>query len=161
MKQSGQWGFTLIELLVSLAIVGLLAMVAVPLTQVVQTRAKEAELRQGLRAIRQALDSYKAASDSGMIDKKVGASGYPPSLEILASGVPRSTMFGFSTPPLVLLRKIPRDPFAEDPSLSDAQTWNTRAYSSSADAPQPGADVFDVHSKSSKRALDGTAYSAW
>jgi general secretion pathway protein G len=161
MKQPRQRGFTLIELLVSLAIVGLLAMVAVPLTQVVQTRAKEAELKQGLRVIRQALDSYKAASDAGVIDKGVGASGYPPSLEVLVTGVPRSAAFGFSAQPFVLLRRIPRDPFAEDPALPDGQTWNTRAYSSSADAPQPGADVFDVSSKSTKRALDGSAYSAW
>ncbi len=161
MKRSWQRGFTLIELLVSLAIVGLLAMVAVPLNQVVQTRAKEAELRQSLRVIRQALDNYKAAADTGQIDKSVGASGYPPSLEILVTGVPRSRMFGFSARPLVLLRRIPRDPFAEDPSLSDVQTWNTRAYGSSADAPQSGSDVFDVSSRSLKRALDGTAYSTW
>lgn len=161
MKPSGQGGFTLIELLVSLAIVGLLAMVAVPLTQVVQTRAKEAELKQGLRTLRRALDSYKAASDAGVIDKGVGASGYPPSLEVLVNGVPRSAAFGFSAQPFVVLRRIPRDPFAEDPALSDVQTWNTRAYSSSAEAPQPGADVFDVSSKSSQRALDGSAYSAW
>ncbi len=161
MKQSAHHGFTLIELLVSLAIVGLLAMVAVPLTQVVQTRAKEAELKQGLRVIRQALDSYKAASDAGVIDKGVGISGYPPSLEVLVTGVPRSAAFGFSAQPFVLLRRIPRDPFAEDPALSDAQTWNTRAYNSSANAPQSGADVFDISSKSAKRALDGSAYSAW
>jgi len=161
MKHTPQHGFTLIELLVSLAIVGLLAMVALPLTQVVQTRAKEAELRQGLRTIRQALDNYKAASDAGVIDKAVGASGYPPSLEVLVTGVPRSAAFGFSAQPFVLLRRIPRDPFAEDPALGDAQTWNTRAYSSSAEAPQPGADVFDVSSKSSRQGLDGSAYRSW
>jgi len=120
MKHTPQHGFTLIELLVSLAIVGLLAMVALPLTQVVQTRAKEAELRQGLRTIRQALDNYKAASDAGVIDKAVGASGYPPSLEVLVTGVPRSAAFGFSAQPFVLLRRIPRDPFAEDPALGAA-----------------------------------------
>jgi general secretion pathway protein G len=163
MKRSSlrERGFTLIELLVSLAIVGLLAMVALPLTQVVQTRAKEAELKQALRVIRQALDSYKAASDAGVIDKGVGASGYPASLDALTVGVPRSAAFGFSAQPFVVLRRIPRDPFAEDPSLSNVQTWNTRAYSSSADAPQPGADVFDVSSKSARQALDGSAYSAW
>ena len=161
MKQLGQRGFTLIELLVSLAIVGLLAMVAVPLIQVVQTRSKEAELKLGLRVIRQALDNYKAASDAGVIDKEVGASGYPPSLEVLVTGVPRSAALGFSAQHFVLLRRIPRDPFAEDPTLSNVQTWNTRAYSSSLDAPQAGVDVFDISSKSSQRGLDGSAYSAW
>lgn len=161
MKRCGQQGFTLIELLVSLAIVGLLAMVALPLTQVVQTRAKEAELKQALRVIRQALDSYKAAADAGVINKSVGASGYPASLEVLVTGVPRSAAFGFTAQPFVLLRRIPRDPFADDPALSDVQTWNTRAYSSRADAPQPGEDVFDISSRSTKHALDGTTYSAW
>lgn len=161
MRQATERGFTLIELLVSLAIVGLLAMVALPLTQVVQTRAKEAELKQNLRVIRQALDSYKAASDAGVIDKSVGTSGYPLSLEVLVTGVPRSAAFGFSTQPFVLLRRIPRDPFADDPALTDGQTWNTRAYSSPANSPQPGSDVFDISSKSAGRALDGSAYSAW
>lgn len=161
MRPSRQHGFTLIELLISLAIVGLLAMVALPLTQVVQTRTKEAELKQALRVIRQALDSYKAASDAGAIEKGVGTSGYPATLDVLVTGVPRSTTFGFSAQPFVVLRRIPRDPFATNPALSDVQTWNTRAYGSSADAPQPGADVFDVSSKSSKRGLDGTTYSTW
>lgn len=154
-------GFTLIELLVSLAIVALLATVAFPLAQVVQTRAKEAELRASLRVIRQALDTYKAAADTGLIDKSAGTSGYPPSLDTLASGVPRSAALGFSAQPFVVLRRIPRDPFFEDASVPNAATWNTRSYSSKPDNPQPGEDVFDVLSKSTKRAMDGTRYSDW
>lgn len=154
-------GFTLIELLVSLAIVALLATVAFPLAQVVQTRAKEAELKASLRVIRQALDTYKAAADSGVIDKSAGTSGYPPSLDTLANGVKRSAAFGFSAQPFVVLRRIPRDPFFEDASVPNAATWNTRSYSSKADNPQPGEDVFDVFSESSKRAMDGTRYSDW
>lgn len=162
MRQSSKGrGFTLIELLVSLAIVALLATVAFPLAQVVQTRAKEAELRASLRVIRQALDTYKAATDSGVIDKSAGTSGYPPSLDTLADGVKRSAAFGFSAQPFVVLRRIPRDPFFDDMSVPNAATWNTRSYSSKADNPQPGEDVFDVFSKSSKRALDGTRYSDW
>ncbi len=154
-------GFTLIELLVSLAIVALLATVALPLAQVVQTRTKESELKAGLRVIRQALDAYKAASDSGVIDKGVGTSGYPASLDALVTGVQRSAAFGFSAQPFVVLRRIPRDPFFEDASVPNAATWNTRSYSSKADNPQPGEDVFDVSSKSPKRALDGSRYSDW
>lgn len=154
-------GFTLIELLVALAIVALLATVALPLAQVVQTRAKESELKTSLRVIRQALDTYKAASDSGLIDKGAGTSGYPPSLDTLVNGVQRSAAFGFSAQPFVVLRRIPRDPFAEDASISNAATWSTRSYNSKVDNPQPGDDVFDVASKSPKRALDGTRYSNW
>lgn len=158
---SAQDGFTLIELLVSLAIVALLAVIALPLAQVVQARAKEAELRANLQIIRQALDTYKAASDAGVIDKPTGSSGYPASLEILVDGVKRSAAFGFSAQPFVVLRRVPRDPFAEDPTIPNALTWNIRSYSSKADNPQPGEDVFDVASKSSKQALDGTQYKDW
>ena len=154
-------GFTLIELLVSLAIVALLATVAFPLAQVVQARSKEAELKTNLRVLRQALDTYKAAADSGVIDKPSGGSGYPASLEVLAMGVKRSAVFGFSAQPFVVLRKVPRDPFAEDASVPNAATWNTRSYNSRPDDPQPGDDVFDISSRSSKRALDGSRYSEW
>lgn len=162
MKQRAtQRGFTLIELLVSLAIVALLATVALPLAQVVQARAKEAELRANLRVIRQALDAYKAAGDSGLIDKTAGASGYPASLDVLTTGVKRSAAFGFSAQPFIVLRRVPRDPFFEDATVPNALTWNTRSYSSKPDNPQPGEDVFDVSSKSSKRALDGSRYGDW
>lgn len=160
-RSTGKRGFTLIELLVSLAIVALLATVALPLAQVVQARAKEAELKANLRVIRQALDTYKAAADSGLIDKTAGTSGYPATLDVLATGVKRSAAFGFSAQPFVVLRRIPRDPFFEDASVPNALTWNTRSYSSNPDNPQPGEDVFDVSSKSSKRAMDGSRFSDW
>jgi general secretion pathway protein G len=159
--RSTEDGFTLIELLVSLAIVALLAVVALPLAQVVQARAKEAELRANLQIIRQALDAYKAASDAGVIDKPTGSSGYPASLEVLADGVKRSAAFGFSAQPFVVLRRVPRDPFVEDPAVPNAMTWNLRSYGSKADNPQPGEDVFDVSSKSTKQAFDGTQYKDW
>lgn len=160
-RSTDECGFTLIELLVSLAIVALLATVALPLAQVVQARTKEAELKANLRVIRQALDTYKAASDSGLIDKTSGTSGYPANLEVLATGVKRSAAFGFSAQPFVVLRRVPRDPFFDDASVPNALTWNTRSYSSKPDNPQPGEDVFDVSSKSSRHALDGSRFSDW
>lgn len=80
-------GFTLIELVVTLALVGVLAMVAVPLYEVTATRMKEAELRTALRQIRTALDAYKDAADQGKIQKDAAESGYPPTLSILVEGV--------------------------------------------------------------------------
>jgi general secretion pathway protein G len=80
-------GFTLIELVVTLALVGLMAMVAVPLYEVTAIRMKEAELRTALRQIRTALDAYKDASDTGKIQKDPSDSGYPPSLKVLVDGV--------------------------------------------------------------------------
>jgi general secretion pathway protein G len=58
------------------------------------------------------------------------------------------------------LRRLPRDPFA-DASLPAAQTWALRAYDSPPDAPRAGRDVFDVASRSQRRALDGTRIDQW
>jgi general secretion pathway protein G len=160
-------GFTLVELLITLALVGLLAMAALPLYEVTSTRFKEAELRQALRTIRTALDAYKTATDTGVLLKVAGESGYPPSLEVLTEVLEManqpSLTAGVSDAShrIVILRQLPRDPFFPDAQVPAAQTWNTRAYASRADDPHPGTDVFDVSSKSARVALDGTAYNTW
>ena len=160
-------GFTLIELLVTLSIVGLLSMTALPLYEVVTTRLKESELRAALRTIRTALDAYKAASDTGAIPRLAGASGYPPSLEVLEQGVEvgvPGAPTADGTPAvkrLVFLRRVPRDPFGSDPQVPAAQTWVLRAYGTPPDNPQPGSDVFDVSSASARTGLNGLAYSQW
>ncbi len=82
-------GFTLLELLITVAIVGLLASIALPLSEVATQRAKEQELRRALREIREALDAYKRASDEGRITRSADQSGYPPSLAALVQGVKR------------------------------------------------------------------------
>ena len=154
-------GFTLIELLVTLALVGIAAVVALPFGALIETRAKEAELRVSLRTVRQALDSYKAAADSGVIDKATGTSGYPSSLDVLVTGVPRSAALGFSATPMVFLRRVPRDPFFEDKTTPAAQTWDIRSYGAQPGDFGSGADVFDISSKSNRTALDGTRLSDW
>lgn len=154
-------GFTLVELLVTLALVGIAASVALPLASVIETRAKETELRRSLRTIRQALDNYKTASDAGVIDKATGASGYPASLDALVNGVPRSTAMGFSATPMVFLRSIPRDPFAQERDTAAAQDWNIRSYGAKPGEFGGTKDVFDVSSKSEKTAMDGSRYSDW
>jgi general secretion pathway protein G len=157
MRRQGR-GFTLIELLISLAILGLLASLAAPVAQVVYQRHQEQELRSALRQIRSALDQYKAAYDAGRILKVVGASGYPPTLEVLESGVE-----DIKTPArkkIYFLRKIPRDPFAAS-DLKPAQTWGLRSYQSDSQMPRPGEDVFDVHSNSTRTGLNGIPYQEW
>ena len=160
-------GFTLIELLVTVVLVGIVALTATPMVEVISVKQREQELRQSLRTIRSALDAYKAASDSGQLPKAVGESGYPASLDLLTQPLEvanaRSAPGSAAPAPqqLVFLRQLPRDPFHADPLAPPARTWATRAYASRPDDPQSGADVFDIASKSARIALDGTPYSRW
>ncbi len=151
-------GFTLIEMVVVVLIVGILASAAMPVATLHKQRAREAELRQNLRTLRNAIDAYKRAHDQGRIERKADASGYPPNLDALVLGVkdvqsPQGAMIYF-------LRRLPRDPFAER-DVPAARSWGLRAYSSPPDAPAPGADVFDVHSLAPGEGLDGTPYRSW
>lgn len=152
-------GFTLIELVITLAILGLLASAVMPLTQLVAQREKEAQLRAALREIRSALDAYKLAADTGHVKMELGASGYPPDLKSLYLGVPdiaseKKVMIYF-------LRRIPRDPFFPDGTVAGEDTWGLRSYVSPPDDPQPGDDVYDVHSLSSVKGLNGVPRRDW
>lgn len=152
-------GFTLIELVVTLALLGLMATMVLPLAEVAVQRQHEQELREALREIRTAIDRYRLASDQGLIQRKVGESGYPPDLQTLVNGVPNQTSPTKET--LYFLRRIPRDPFNSDSRLSAAATWNLRSSASSADSPSQGSDVFDVISSAKGAGLNGVPYSEW
>jgi general secretion pathway protein G len=152
-------GFTIIELLASVAIIGILASVAMPLVQNTITREKEQQLRVALMNIRNAIDAYKQATVSGSITLQQGDSGYPPSLLALSGGVPNAN----SNPPsqIYFLRSIPRDPFFPDQTTPSISTWALRSYASPPDSPAPGDDVFDVHSMSTQVGLNGIPYNEW
>jgi general secretion pathway protein G len=152
-------GFTFIELMMTLAIMATLAMVAVPLAQVVVQRDKEKELRRALADIRDAIDAYKKAADAGRIVMSVGDSGYPKSLADLVEGVPDQRSPTRSK--IYFLRRLPKDPMAEDGREADASQWALRSYESEPDAPSAGRDVFDVASKSRKVGLNGVPYALW
>lgn len=152
-------GFSLIELLVVVAIVAILASIGLPLAELAHKRTQEEELRQSLREIRSALDAYKKAMDTGHIVRQVDASGYPPSLDVLVTGVvdaqsPRATKLFF-------LRRLPRDPFAPEEISNAADTWGWRSYESTAEDPKPGKDVYDIYSKSSGIGMNGVPYRKW
>lgn len=152
-------GFTLIELVITVAIVGLLASAALPLAELGFRRAKEQDLRMALRELRNGIDAYKAAVDSGRVISELGASGYPPSLEVLVSGVEDARNPDGAK--IYFLRRLPRDPFFPDPAAPPASTWGLRSYESSAQDPRPGDDVFDVHSLSAGIGINGVAYREW
>lgn len=158
-------GFTLVEMLITLALVGLIAVASTPLIEVTARRQKETELREALRVIRGGLDAYKAAIDSGVLQRVAGQSGYPPSLDTLTESLPRADASDAGGPNatsrIVILRRLPRDPMYADPTTPASITWNVRSYASRSDDPRPGDDVFDVSSTSTLSALDGTPYASW
>lgn len=153
-------GFTLIELIVTVAIMGILVSAALPLAELAAKRTKERELRQSLRQIRTALDEYKRAVDEGRVARKADESGYPPSLEVLVEGVP-DAKDPAKKRLIYFLRRVPRDPLADDAALAPARTWGLRSYESPPDAPREGRDVFDVHSLAPGVGLNGVPYREW
>lgn len=153
-------GFTLIEMLVTVTIVALLSTVAFPLIELAQRRSDERELREALRQIRSALDSYKQAVDEGRVLEETKGSGYPPTLDILVSGVvdaknPKRDQ------KIYFLRKLPRDPLGTPGGPDAPAEWGLRSYASPPTSPQPGADIFDVYSLSQGVGLNGIAYKDW
>jgi general secretion pathway protein G len=152
-------GFTLIELLVTVVIVGLLASVVAPMAELAIQRSKEKELRENLREIRAALDAYKQMYDDSRLGVDKMASGYPPTLQTLVDGVidVRSPL---KDRRIYFLRRLPRDPFAENGVPAEA-SWGKRSYSSPPDMPAEGEDVFDIYSLSKQTGLNGIAYREW
>ena len=161
-------GLTLLEILVTMTIVVILASVAMPLSKVSAKRAHEIELRQHLRAIRSAIDTFKlewnrdgdALLGPVCVKNKLTCKdvtspyGYPKSLDMLL-GVKltgeEATVRG--TTIRRYLRVMPMDP------LTGKDDWILRCYK---DRPKPsswcGEDVYDVMTQSEAAALDGTKY---
>lgn len=154
-------GFTIVELVITVAIIALLATMVVPSAQLALQREQEAELKRALHTIRDGLDAYKRAWDQNKIKKEIDKrSGYPPDLQTLVDGVDDA-----SSPKegvrIYFLRSIPRDPFWPDATTPPAEQWGLRAYQSPPDDPQPGDDVYDVYTRSSKVGLNGVPYREW
>ena len=130
-KRKNEAGFTLMELMIVMMIIGVLTTLAIPSFVGAIRNAREAVLKEDLRVMRSAIDSYT-------MDKQKA----PQSLQDLVQE-------GY-------LKVIP-----EDPMTKSRDTWNTDVSDSlhSLDQTDPGID--DVHSGSQDTGSDGQPYSTW
>ena len=146
-------GMTLLELIIASSILLILAGVALPTARLTIRRQREAELRRVLREMRDAIDRYKDLADRNLIQVELGTEGYPPDLETLVNGV---TLAGPAGRKIRFLRRIPEDP------MTGRTDWGLRSVQDDADSKSwGGQNVFDVFSRSSGTALDGTRYDEW
>ncbi len=144
-------GMTLLELIIACSILLILSSAALPIAKYSIVRQKETELRRDLREMRDAIDRYKDAADRNQIRVEIGSEGYPPDLETLVKGV---QLGASSDRKIRFLRKVPVDP------MTGQADWGLRAVQDDADSTSwGGKNVFDVYSKSTGTALDGTKYS--
>jgi general secretion pathway protein G len=139
---AGPPGYTFVELLVVGTMLLILASAVLPMAKV---------------TMRVAIDRFKDAADQGLIgstDLRTGANGYPAELETLVEGV--SVVNDASGRKLKFLRRIPIDP------MTKSTEWGLRSYQDSPDSTTwGGQSVFDVYTKSTGTALDGTKYKDW
>ena len=146
-------GTTLLELLIACSILVVLATVAMPLARVAVVRHKETDLRYNLRELRDAIDRYKDDADKNLIQVQAGTEGYPPDLQTLVNGVPLTQA---QDKRVHYLRRIPVDPFTGN------SEWGLRSVQDNPDTTSwGGQDVFDVYSKATGMALNGTKYAEW
>jgi general secretion pathway protein G len=144
---------TLLELIIACSILLILASAALPIAKYTVIRQKETELRRDLREMKDAIDRYKDAADRNLIRVEIGSEGYPPDLETLVKGV---QLGAGNDKNIRFLRKIPADP------MTGRAEWGLRAVQDDPDSTSwGGKNVFDVYSKSTGTALDGTKYSDW
>jgi general secretion pathway protein G len=155
-ERRSEEGVSFLELIATAAILAILASAILPLGRVAQRRHDEIELRRSLRTMRRAIDQYKAAVDQGLIggtDVKLGSEGYPEDLENLVKGV---NQVGALDRKMKFLRRIPVDP------MTGEAEWGKRCYQDEPDSTSwCGDNVWDVYTKSTARALDGTEYNTW
>ena len=147
-------GLTLVELIVAFTIMAMLTSMAVPLARYKVRRDRERELVYALREMRKAIDNYKDASLAGKIEVKLGTDGYPESLEQMVEGV--KLLQDAEGKKIKFLRRIPKDP------MTNAAEWGLRSEQDDPASLSWGRqNVFDVYTKSTDRARDGTPYSQW
>jgi general secretion pathway protein G len=153
----GERGYTFVELLVVTTIVLVLASTVMPLAQVASQRHREGELRRALREMRTAIDRFRDAVDQGVIpttELDPRNEGYPATLDTLVEGV--AVANDASGRKIRFLRRVPVDP------MTSGTDWGLRSYQDRPDATSwGGQNVYDVYTRSTGTALDGTKYQDW
>ncbi|HTA59076.1 MAG TPA: type II secretion system protein [Candidatus Baltobacteraceae bacterium] len=154
-RNSAQSGMTLLELIIACGILLILSSMALPIARFTVIREREKELRLDLREMRQAIDKYKDLADQQKIRVELGSEGYPPDLDTLVKGVALGGS-GAAGKNIRFLRRVPKDP------MTGRVEWGMRSVQDDPDSTSwGGKNVFDVYSKSTGIALDGTKYSDW
>ena len=154
-RNSTQAGMSLLELIVACSILMILSSMALPIAKFTVIRQREKELREDLRDMRRAIDKYKDLADQQKIRVELGSEGYPPDLDTLVKGVAVGGS-GAAGKNMRFLRRIPKDP------MTGRAEWGMRSVQDDPDSTNwGGKNVFDVYSKSTGTALDGTKYSDW
>lgn len=151
MKFKRSQGVTLLELVIVITIILLLMGAAVPVAKLSVKRQKETDLRRDLYEMRSAIDRYKDAADKNAFQVKLGTEGYPPDMDTLVNGVEAQ-----GGKKIRFLRRIPIDP------MTGNKDWGMRSMQDDPTSDSwGGQNVFDVYSKASGTALNGTKYKDW
>ena len=148
-----QAGMTLLELIIACSILLILSAAALPVAKYSIVYKREELLHYELRQMRDAIDRYKDLADANKIRVEVGSEGYPPDLDTLVKGV---KLGAGDDKKIRFLRRVPVDP------MTGHADWGLRCISDDADSSSwCGKNLFDVYSKSTGTASDGTKYSDW
>ncbi len=146
-------GLTFIELLISIAVLGILAAMVMPLVEVSVTRTRELELRRTLRKLREGIDQFKTEYDKARTNAVDARSDFKKRVSTDRTGYPIDLDEMVETR---ILRRVPRDP------MSPEGKWILRSFSDNPESSLSDAkDVYDVRSASKAVALDGTTYDTW
>lgn len=152
-RKPAETGLTLLELIITCAILLVLSTAALPVAKYTLIRQKETQLHHDLLMMREAIDRYKDAADHNQIKVEIGSEGYPPDLETLTKEI---QLGSGGDKKIRFLRAIPLD------AMTGQADWGLRAVGDEADSQNwGGKNVFDIYSKSTGTAMDGTKYADW
>lgn len=156
-RRNSASGFTLLEVIVTITILTIMSAAAVPILKNTVRSQREIELRENLRELREGVDRYHRfyeLNPQAIPIQERTDSGYPRTLQILVDGfVPATQVTGKK---IRFLRRIPLDP------MTGSEDWGIRSFDDEPGSTGGGGeDVFDVFTRSTDTALNGTKYRDW